>query len=76
MIYQFIADAQAEYPLKRLCDTLGVSTSGYDAWRNRGESQHAREDGELKKAIEDARHRPAESVMEAHASKSNCKPRE
>lgn len=52
MIYQFIAQAQNEYPVTRLCSTLGVSISGYYAWRKRPESQHGREDGELKRAIE------------------------
>jgi putative transposase len=54
MIYQFIAVAQSEYPIIRLCKTLGVSTSGYYAWRKRPESQHRREDGELTQAIEKA----------------------
>ncbi len=52
MMYQFIAQAQTEYPITRLCQALGVSMSGYYAWRNRSESQHCREDGELKQAIE------------------------
>lgn len=53
MIYQFIAAAQAEYPVTRLCETLGVSLSGYYAWRKRSESQHSREDGQLKEAIKE-----------------------
>jgi putative transposase len=54
MIYQFIADAQSEYPITRLCAALGVSASGYYAWKRRPESQHHREDGELTQAIEKA----------------------
>ena len=54
MIYQFIADAQSEYPVTRLCQTLGVSMSGYYAWRKRPESQQSREDGVLTQAIENA----------------------
>lgn len=53
MIYQFIADAQSEYPVTRLCATLGVSGSAYYAWRTHPVSQHLRKDGELKQAIED-----------------------
>ncbi|GHO49864.1 transposase [Ktedonospora formicarum] len=54
MIYQFIADEQSEYPVTRLCATLGVSVSGFYAWRHRPESQHRRKNGELKQAIEHA----------------------
>lgn len=51
MIYQFIAAAQSDYPVTRLCAVLDVSVSGYYAWCKRSESQHSRKDGELKKAI-------------------------
>jgi putative transposase len=52
MISQFIADAWLEYPVMRLCETVGVSVSGYSPWSNRSESQHHREDGELMQAIQ------------------------
>jgi hypothetical protein len=35
MIYQFIDDQRTHYPVTRLCCTLGVSPSGYYAWRQR-----------------------------------------
>ncbi len=54
MTYQFIAVAQSKYPVTRLCQTLGVSMSGYYAWRKRPESQQSREDGVLTAAIEKA----------------------
>jgi putative transposase len=54
MIYQFIAEAQSQYPVTRLCQTLGVCMSGYYAWRKRAESLHSREDGERTQAIEKA----------------------
>jgi hypothetical protein len=33
MKYQFVAANQTEHRLTRLCQTLGVSRSGYYAWR-------------------------------------------
>ena len=33
-----------EYPISVLCETLGVSLSGYYAWKKRPLSQHQRED--------------------------------
>ncbi|GER90784.1 hypothetical protein KDW_49460 [Dictyobacter vulcani] len=53
MLYQCIAEAQADEPVTRLCATLGVSVSAYYAWRRRRERQHQRKGGELKQAIED-----------------------
>jgi putative transposase len=42
---------QADYPVATLCRVLGVSPSGYYAWRERGLSAHARRDVELKERI-------------------------
>jgi putative transposase len=40
-----------EYPVRVLCETLGVSLSGYYAWKNRPMSQHQREDHQLAEHI-------------------------
>jgi len=39
------------YPVRRLCRLLGVSSSGYYAWRNRSPSRRDKENEELLKAI-------------------------
>lgn len=51
MRYQCIARRRNQYPVDLMCDLLGVSKSGYYAWRSRPESQRARDDRTLLEAI-------------------------
>ena len=44
MKFQFIDAAKEEFPVIRLCQVLGVSQSGYFAWRSRPASPRQRED--------------------------------
>jgi putative transposase len=44
MRFQLIDAAKEEFPLQRLCKVLGVSQSGYFAWRSRPASRRQRED--------------------------------
>lgn len=44
MRFRLIDQAKAQFPVQRLCKVLGVSTSGYFAWRNRDASARQRED--------------------------------
>jgi putative transposase len=47
MRYQFIQDHQDEFPVQRMCSVLGVSSSGYYAWRTRPVSSRARANQKL-----------------------------
>jgi transposase InsO family protein len=42
--FQFVAAQASEYPVMLLCTVLGVSRSGYYAWRTRPQSQRQRQD--------------------------------
>ena len=44
MRFQLIDAAKKEFPVRRLCKVLGVSQSGYFAWRSRPVSRRQRED--------------------------------
>ena len=41
MRFRFIEDRRADYPVRLLCDVLGVSPAGYYAWRLRPESRRS-----------------------------------
>ena len=56
MRYQAFEDYREEYPINVLCDTLGVSLSGYYAWKKRSMSQHCREDSQLAEHIHEVYH--------------------
>lgn len=54
MSYAFIAEHAQEYPVRRMCDMLNVSTSGYYDWRKRQPSQREQANDQLLKAIRQA----------------------
>ena len=51
MSYQFIATHQGTTPVKWMCQALGVSQSGYYAWKRRPPSRRSREDSVLAERI-------------------------
>lgn len=44
MRFRHIDQAKKEFPIYRLCKALGVSQSGYFAWKGRPASRRQRED--------------------------------
>jgi putative transposase len=55
--YALIDAEKANYPVTIGCRALGVSTSGYYAWRGRGESTHEREDRRLSVLVRESHER-------------------
>jgi putative transposase len=46
-VFRFVQAEKANHPIATMCRVLGVSTSGYYAWRGRGPSKRARRDAEI-----------------------------
>lgn len=57
MKYQAIEELRSYYPLPPMCRMLGVSTSGYYAWRGRGPSLRVQQEARLQAEIRAAHHR-------------------
>jgi transposase InsO family protein len=55
--YRFIEGHRSQYGVRRMCQVLEVSRSGYYAWVKRPLSRRAREDGVLLRAIRDVHRR-------------------
>src|SRR5258708_40067886 len=51
MRYQFIEQHKHEFPIVTMCQVLGVSESGFYAWRKRPACQRQREDAQLTQEI-------------------------
>jgi transposase InsO family protein len=55
--YAFIQAEKADFGVTRLCRALGVSRSGFYAWRDRPQSDHDKEDVRLKVLVQEAHQR-------------------
>jgi len=60
-IFRLIDAEKASYPVAALCRMLGVSRSGYYAWRSRPPSRRSREDATLTKKIRQIHSRSRET---------------
>jgi putative transposase len=67
--FRFVEQEKVRYPVRILCAALGVSPSGYYAWRSRGPSVRERSDAELAAQIHrsHARSRGTYGVPRVHA---------
>ncbi len=59
--FRFIDAEKARFPVSLLCKMLGVSKSGYYAWKNRPPSKRSREDAVLTARIVEIHHRSRET---------------
>jgi len=66
---RFVEQEKARYPVRILCTALGVSPSGYYAWRSRGPSARERSDAALAAEIRQfhARSRGTYGARRIHA---------
>jgi putative transposase len=53
VIFRFVYEHRGVWPVRMMCRVLGVSPSGYCAWRTRPESRRSREDRGLLSEIHD-----------------------
>lgn len=51
MNYQFVEQHKHEFPIVVMCHVLGISESGFYAWRKRCACQRQREDAQLTRKI-------------------------
>ena len=74
MRYQFIQDHQDEFPVQRMCQVLGVSPSGYYAWRTRPLSPSTRANQKLLVEIRSihSRSRKTYGSPRVHAELRDC----
>ena len=69
-----MSDHQADYPIATMCRVLGVSSSGYYAWKKRQPSQRSETDAALTAEIR-AAHALRVAPMVRRASTPNLRPR-
>ena len=61
MIFRFVQQHQAEFPISVMCDVLSVSRSGYYAWLKKPVSKRQQANAILRKKIRTVHHASGES---------------
>ncbi|CAA9396568.1 MAG: Mobile element protein [uncultured Rubrobacteraceae bacterium] len=59
--FRFVDAEKARLPISMLCKTVGVSKSGYYAWKGRPPSRRSRDDAALTEKIREVHHRSRET---------------
>jgi hypothetical protein len=78
--FAYIHSERSTWPIRTLCRALGVSVSGYYAWRARPECQHSQEDRRLMEQIRriydaEGRLRQPEDSRRASGPRGSCQPK-
>ena len=72
MTFGFVDEHRHIWPVRTICAVLGVSVSGYYAWRNRPESKRSLENRALLDDIRCAHGEQAAGATEPRASMPHC----
>lgn len=76
MKYGVIEQMRQDYPVPPMCRLLGVSVSGYYAWRKRTPSKRARQEARLETEVLAAHQRTRESFgperLQKHLEDARC----
>lgn len=60
MKYRFMEENRSAFEVKKMCQSLKISRSGYYGWRQQRQSRRARENEELVRAIKEAHRKSRE----------------
>ena len=72
--FKLIDAEKANYPVAALCGMLGVSKSGYYAWRSRPPSKRSYEDAALTQKIREVHRRSRETYEYPRVHAELCAP--
>ena len=71
-LFRFVDAEKACFPVALLCKMVGVSKSGYYAWRSRPPSKRSREDATLTERILEVHQRSRETYSATRGCTPSC----